>query len=85
MCAKDAENSKCASNGGGSAQPMSPLTTSESVKPCRLRCNPQRLPEPTIPKPTKKTATSESKRIIRDFFWDKFAKSEKRASERRWI
>ena len=35
--------------------------------------------------PTKKTATSESKRIIRDFFWDKFAKSEKRARERKWI
>jgi hypothetical protein len=85
MCAKDAENSKCASNDGESAQHTNPSTTSESAKACRLRCNPQRLPEPTIPKPTKKTATSESKRIIRDFFWDKFAKSEKRARERRWI
>lgn len=83
MCVQTVTNQSGVLSNVGSA-----LNTEASVtsKPrLKLLCNPQRLPEPTIPKPTKKTATSESKRIIRDFFWDKFAKSEKRARERKWI
>ena len=87
MCAKDAENSKCASNGGESAQPTSPLTTSESVKPCRLRCNPQNLPEPMIDPPNlpdMQTASEDTKYAVRDFFADRVLKSKKKARERGW-
>jgi hypothetical protein len=88
MCAKDAENSKCASNGGESAQPTSPPTTSESVKPCRLRCNPQNLPEPKAPKakvPKIGELSAEEHIKLKDYFFDQKAKSIKRARERRWI
>ncbi len=83
MCAQDATKNQDVSSKEGSAPNIE--ASNQSKPKLKLLCNPQNLPEPTIPKPTKKTATSESKRIIRDFFWDKFAKSEKRARERRWI
>ena len=83
MCVQDATNNQDVSSKGDCAPNIE--ASNQSKPKLKLLCNPQRLPKPTIPKPTKKTATSESKRIIRDFFWDKFAKSEKRARERKWI
>ena len=85
MCVQSVANISNVPSGAESAQHTIRSIMEKSDKPCKLKCNPRNLPEPTIPKPTKKTATSESKRIIRDFFWDKFAKSEKRARERKWI
>ena len=87
MCAKDAENSRCVSNDGESAQHTSPLTTSESAKTCRLRCNPQRLPEPTLSQPAlpdMQTASDDTKYAVRDFFADLVLKSKKKARERGW-
>ena len=62
MCAQDATNNQDVSSKEDSAPNIE--ASNQSEKKLKLLCNPQRLPEPTIPKPTKKTATSESKRMI---------------------
>ena len=67
------------------------LNTEESTrcgKRLRILINPKSLPEPKAPRarlPDAKNMTMESKHIVRDFFWDRYAKGEKQARERRWI
>ena len=62
--------------------------STKSGKRLRILINPKSLPEPKAPRaklPDAKKMTMETKHVVRDFFWDKFAKSEKRARERKWI
>lgn len=59
------------------------LNTEESTrcgKRLRILIDPKSLPAPKAPRaklPDAKKMTMESKHIVRDFFWDRYAKGEK--------
>lgn len=67
------------------------LNTEESTrceKRLRILINPKSLPAPKAPRaklPDAKKMAMETKHVVRDFFWDRYAKGEKQARERRWI
>ena len=63
--------------------------STKSEKRLRILINPRELPPvpatATIRLPDVRKMSMETRHAVRDYFWDKFAKSEKRARERKWI
>lgn len=86
MCVTNATNTTAVLSEEESAP--STETSKKSGRSCKLLCNPQRLPKPKAPRaklPDAKKMTMKTKHVVRDFFWDRYAKGEKQARERRWI
>lgn len=62
--------------------------STKSGKRLRILINPKNLPPVhTIPDRKRDTGkmSMETKHAVRDYFWNRYEKGEKRARERRWI
>ena len=66
--------------------------TEESMKcgkKLKILINPKNLPQvltaSPISLPDTRKMSMETKHVVRDYFWDRYAKGEKQARERRWI
>ena len=61
----------------------------KSGKRLRILINPRELPPvpatATIRLPDVRKMPMETRRAVRDYFWDKYARGEKQARERKWI
>lgn len=89
MRAQNAADTNNVSSVEESVQPTSRLTTKKSGKPCRLLCDPRRLPPvpatATIRLQDVRRMSMETRRAVKDYFWGRYVKGEKQAMERRWI
>ena len=63
--------------------------STKSGKRLRILINPKNLPPVLTASPTRLPdagkMSMETRHAVRDYFWDKYERGEKRARERRWI